>query len=84
MRKLWISVLLMISVFMTAQAVDAETVRTGQDGPWRYTVDARNQATITDWRWEELTAIPDVVEIPAEVDGCPVYKLGRNAFPPRG
>ncbi len=84
MRKLWISILLMISVFMTAQAIELETVRTGQDGPWCYAVDARDQITITDWRWEELAAIPDVVEIPAELDGCPVYKLGRNAFSTQG
>ncbi len=69
MKKLWITILLMLLCSSAA----AEEIRSGD---YTYTLDASGYATLTDWRWEEIATVPDTLYLPAELDGHPVVALG--------
>ncbi len=75
--KKWLILLLMLWFVPALADVSA-------DGQWAYAVDYYGRATLTDWRWETLGAIPDVVEVPSEIDGHKVVAVRKGAFTTEG
>ncbi len=50
------------------------------DGQWEYQVDYYGRAQLRDWRWETFDGMPEVLEVPGEIDGHPVISVWRGAF----
>ncbi len=82
MRK-WLILLLMLWC-VPALADSSDDDGTGPSGQWAYVVDYYGRASLTDWRWETLPEIPDVVEVPAEIDGHKVVAVRKGAFTTEG
>ncbi len=79
MKKLYI-VLTVLTLLLIASAL----ADVSADGQWEYRVDYYGRAQLTDWRWETLGEIPDVVEVPAEIDGHKVTSIWQGTFTTEG
>jgi len=75
MKKLFAGLLALLMLPCLTLAEDTQTC-----GPWAYIL-TNEGAVLTSWKWyADGYTVPDVVEIPAELDGHPLAGIADNAL----